>query len=170
MDSLTIRPWRTSDDAEALYALVDAVQVQEFGLSLDEDYWRPLQKIEVYFADGTNEPAFWGAWLGERLVGCVGLTRLTVGAGELKRFFVLPECRGHGVANALLFALWRRAVELGFHKVYLGTGHNKPRAIGFYRKHGFEAIPRDLLPPEYQAAPLDDCFFVRRLEPISAQG
>ena len=46
-----------------------------------------------------------GARVGDLLVGVAGLEVQGEGLGELKRFFVQPEHRGTGVADALMAAL-----------------------------------------------------------------
>ena len=41
------------------------------------------------------------------------MRELEPGVGELKRMFVLPECRGRGIARALLTALEAEARAAG---------------------------------------------------------
>ena len=92
-----------------------------------------LQSANVYMV---------GASVDDELIGIGGLELQESGAGELKRFFVTPEHRGTGVADALLCALldYARSHELDL--VRLETGDKQRAAIAFYRRHGFVEIPR----------------------------
>lgn len=82
-----------------------------------------------------------GARVGDRLVGVAGL-EVADGVGELKRFFVRPEHRGTGVADALLAALVEHAGGLGVHVLRLETGDRQDAALAFYRRNGFVVVPR----------------------------
>nr|WP_197677195.1 GNAT family N-acetyltransferase [Friedmanniella luteola] len=64
------------------------------------------------------------------------------GVGELKRFFVRPEQRGTGVADALMAALLARAEASGVQLLRLETGDRQAAARRFYRRHGFAQVPR----------------------------
>jgi len=101
---------------------------QTFGYTADQ-----LQSANVYMV---------GARVDGKLVGIGGLELQEGGVGELKRFFVTPERRGTGVADALLDALldYARGHELDL--VRLETGDKQRAAIAFYRRHGFVEIPR----------------------------
>ena len=82
-----------------------------------------------------------GARVGNLLVGVAGV-ELADGAGELKRFFVRPEHRGTGVADALIVALVRHADAQGVGVLRLETGDKQHAALAFYRRHGFVEVPR----------------------------
>lgn len=154
------------DDAFALpelHRLVHRVQVEEFGLTLGESYWKPLYHIANSFADGSGQPAFWVAMQGDVIVGCVGLKPLSSTASEIKRLLVLPEHRGAEVAVGLMEAVYQRAREGGITHLYLGTGGGKPRALRFYEKQGFEVVAADVLPESYVMDPLDDMFLVKEM-------
>ncbi len=71
-------------------------------------------------------------------IGCGGIL-LTPGHGELKRMFVQPAWRGHGVGSAMLRFLERQARGHGVRCVYLETGVHQPEAIGLYQRAGYEA-------------------------------
>src|SRR5262245_42256792 len=45
--------------------------------------------------------ALWVAWDGDRALGCLALQELARDTAELKRMYVTPEARGHGVARRL---------------------------------------------------------------------
>jgi putative acetyltransferase len=101
---------------------------QTFGYSADQ-----LQNANVYLV---------GARVDGRLVGVGGLELQDGGLGELKRFFVTPEYRGTGIADAVLEALLEHARARHIDVVRLETGDKQRAAIAFYRRRGFVEIPR----------------------------
>jgi GNAT superfamily N-acetyltransferase len=74
-------------------------------------------------------------------VGCGAIKEYAEGVAEIKRMFVLPERRGHGVAKSILSELEAWANELNFSECILETGLKQPEAIGLYQKSGYETIP-----------------------------
>ncbi len=118
---------------ELLYALTNELarggyaEDETFGYSADQ-----LERAGVHLV---------GARVGNVLVGVAGV-ELADGAGELKRFFVRPEHRGSGVADALICALVRHADAKGIGVLRLETGDKQHAAISFYRRHGFVEVPR----------------------------
>lgn len=101
---------------------------QTFGYSADQ-----LERAGVHLV---------GAEVGGRLVGIAGLELQGGGAGELKRFYVVPAARGARVADALLAALVDHAAAHGVGVLRLETGDAQRAAIAFYRRHGFVPVPR----------------------------
>ncbi|MCA1670727.1 MAG: GNAT family N-acetyltransferase, partial [Actinobacteria bacterium] len=83
-----------------------------------------------------------GARVDGQLVGLGGLELQRDGVGELKRFFVVSEHRGSGVADAVIMALIGYAQANGLHLLRLETGDKQHAAIAFYRRHGFVEMPR----------------------------
>jgi putative acetyltransferase len=83
-----------------------------------------------------------GARIDGRLVGVAGLERQEGGTGELKRFFVAPQYRGAGIADALIAALVEYAREHHIGRLRLETGDKQHAAIAFYRRHGFAVVAR----------------------------
>ena len=77
-----------------------------------------------------------------RLAGMGGLELQEDGVGELKRFFVTPEYRGLGVADAVLSALLDYAKGQNLDVLRLETGDKQRAAIAFYRRHNFVEVPR----------------------------
>lgn len=57
---------------------------------------------------------------------------------EMKRMYVIPECRGrqHGIADLLMRELEREAAERGFVAIVLSTGVEMVQARRFYERHG----------------------------------
>jgi putative acetyltransferase len=100
---------------------------QTFGYSIEQ-----LERTNVHLV---------GVATGTELVGVGGL-ELQGKVGELKRFFVAPDHRGTGVADALIAALIEFAVDHDVEILRLETGDKQLAAIAFYRRHGFAEIPR----------------------------
>jgi GNAT superfamily N-acetyltransferase len=76
----------------------------------------------------------------ERPVCCGGIKQLSDRACEIKRMYVVPEDRNRGVARALLEALERKALELGYTAARLDTGPRQPRAERMYVRAGYRPI------------------------------
>ncbi len=76
-----------------------------------------------------------------RAIGCGGLRRHDASAIELKRMFVKPSARRHGVARALLGELEAWAREQGFTAIVLETGARQPEAITMYERFGYVRTP-----------------------------
>jgi len=69
-------------------------------------------------------------------VGC-GAIVLTQDWGEVKRMFVLPECRGQGVAWRLLTFLEAEATRRACTSFVLETGYLQAEAIALYERAGY---------------------------------
>jgi diamine N-acetyltransferase len=61
-------------------------------------------------------------------------------AVEVRRFYVLPDFHGTGVAQALVDACAHEARQRGGRTLWLGVWDQNPRAIRFYTKWGFEDV------------------------------
>ena len=70
--------------------------------------------------------------------GCGALRPLADGAAELKRMYARP---GSGAGAHLLAALERQALAFGYRELWLETRRVNLRAVAFYEKHGYRAIP-----------------------------
>jgi GNAT superfamily N-acetyltransferase len=78
---------------------------------------------------------------GAAAVGVVGLRRLAAGTCELKRLYVLPSARGHGVGAQLAAAIVADAKRLGYRRAVLDTGGFMTGALRVYEALGFRDIP-----------------------------
>ena len=85
--------------------------------------------------------AFLIARLGDRAVGCGALRPVTNNVAEIKRMFVVPECRGRGYAKLILRELERVARRAGYTTVRLETADRQPEAIRLYERAGYRHIP-----------------------------
>ena len=83
---------------------------------------------------------FFVAYRGARPVGCGGLRRHDEHVGEVKRMYVHPEHRRHGVGRAVLRAVEAEAHRIGYVKLVLETGMRQPEAIALYESEGYVAV------------------------------
>jgi GNAT superfamily N-acetyltransferase len=91
----------------------------------------------IYFCDGAG---VWLATIANAAVGCVALRSLAKFAhsGEVKRLYVRPQHRGHGIAAALYQSLEKYARERGYEWLYLDTTDEMVAAQRFYAALGYE--------------------------------
>jgi GNAT superfamily N-acetyltransferase len=61
-------------------------------------------------------------------------------AAEIKRMFVDPAARGHGVGMRILAALEERARALGITRFRLEAGDRQPEALALYGRAGYARI------------------------------
>ncbi|MHC1560199.1 GNAT family N-acetyltransferase [Actinomycetospora sp. C-140] len=78
---------------------------------------------------------------GDRVVGCAGLrfegADVPPGAGEIKRMWVDPGTRGHGLGRRLLAHLTDLAREAGLRRLVLDTAGDLTEARALYAAEGF---------------------------------
>jgi carbonic anhydrase len=98
--------------------------------SLPGAYAAPQGRL--FFAEVGGQPA-----------GCVGVRPVpgTEGHCELKRLYVEPDMRGHGVGHALALAAIRAAKAIGYRRMLLDTLPAMRIAVKIYRELGFVEAP-----------------------------
>ena len=74
-------------------------------------------------------------------VGCGAIKELSNNTTEVKRMYVRPNSRGHGIATSILKELELWASELKYTACLLETGKKQPEAIELYKKNGYRIIP-----------------------------
>lgn len=80
------------------------------------------------------------AKLEDTIAGCAILTLPETPYPEIKRVFVNPDYRGHGIASLLMTAILEKAISLKLSNIYLETGIYQPEAVKLYQRLGFELI------------------------------
>lgn len=120
---------------------------------LEANYPDPADRFTEFGPD-EGEGAMFVARLDGVAIGCIGVRVRAPGVAELKRMYVAPSARGHGVGRALVAAVEAEAVRLGATRVVLETGDLQVAAMALYRAVGFEPIPCF---DEYAHAPLSVC-------------
>ncbi len=74
-------------------------------------------------------------------VGCGAIRTIGGEIGELKRMWVAPAVRGHGVGCRLLMALENEARRLGYRTVRLDTRRELSEAMALYLRAGYREVP-----------------------------
>jgi len=129
-----VRLTEVDDDARAIldeyYEAVHVVQRDKPGR---------IQKLIDTPASG-----IWLAYLGDEVVGCVVLRKLTKlsRASECKRLYVKPSARGKHIADKLLDAQEAFARSQGVEWIYLDSYDDLKAAIALYEKRGYERCER----------------------------
>ena len=70
-------------------------------------------------------------------IGCGAFKAYDQEKAEIKRMFVQPAYRGHGIGLHILKELELWASELNYHECILETGKKQPEAIRLYQKAGY---------------------------------
>lgn len=98
-----------------------------------------LSRIEeVYFKPGGHFWVITDKTDGDRVIGCVGVEKLTDTKCELRRMSVDPSARKGGLGTKLVRVVEEFAALGGFRQLILSTGCIMVPAIGLYHRTGFE--------------------------------
>jgi putative acetyltransferase len=115
-----------------------------------------LTGAQVAAGDG----AFVIAYVNGSAAGCGAVRRLDETTAELKRMYVEPAVRGHGIGQAIVEALEGEARQLGIKRVVLETGTRLAAALALYQRMGYTPIP---LFGEYLSSPDTSVCFGKEL-------
>ena len=145
-------------------------------------YAPPAGRLLLAWADGATKPdCEAGEAAGQKpstnagAAGCIGLRPLVTGCcsvgvtklvadspgtAEVKRLYVPPRFRGHGVGRLLADRVLAEAAAAGYRRVCLDTLPTMTEAIKLYRSLGFTEVA-----PYYENPVPGALFFARELDP-----
>jgi putative acetyltransferase len=87
--------------------------------------------------------------------GCVALHAIDVETCEMKRLYVRPQFRGHGLGKALAERIIAEARGIGYRRLRLDTVEPKMKAaVAMYRQLGF----REIAP--YRSNPIEGALYM----------
>jgi ribosomal protein S18 acetylase RimI-like enzyme len=162
-NAFRITPVRAQDDLNGVVKLFRA-----YAASLDVDLAYQDFEAELQSMPGKYAPPAGALLLAHDAagspVGCVGLRPMeTPGCCEMKRLYVAPEGRGHGLGEELAKAVMHIATQAGYREIRLDTLPSMPGAVALYRKLGFEPMA------PYYDTPVAGTIFLRRTLVPAAQ-
>ncbi|MEP1765097.1 MAG: GNAT family N-acetyltransferase [Sulfitobacter sp.] len=158
---LIIRPATSSEDLDAVRQLCWDYRTHLASLSPVEakmmDLFYPTPKYAALMEALQTEHArpqgiILLAELDGAPAGCAMTHALDAETSEIKRVFVAPKARGHGIAQKLMVALMDQARADGYRRAVLDTSVNLGPARALYTKLGFsergpyQDIPEIALP------------------------
>jgi GNAT superfamily N-acetyltransferase len=91
---------------------------------------------------------------GAMAVGCIGLRRIDATTGEVKRLYVRPAARGHGLGGELARRVVAAARKIGYRRLVLDTLEPMAEARSLYGSLGFREVPA------YYANPLSGVIYM----------
>ncbi len=124
----------SSENADFRSLVVHLDQDLEIRNSEDHSFYAQFNKIE-------NIRNVILCYVDDKPVACGAFKEFNPGAVEIKRMFVLPELRGHGLGLKVLRELELWAAEMNYPHAVLETGKKQPEAIHLYQKAGYTIIP-----------------------------
>ena len=147
----------TADDSQAIEQVRQYFRNYAAWLGVDLSYQNFDQEMaSLPGAYTAPEGRLFFAEVDGRPAGCVGVRPLpdSDGVCEMKRLYVDPEERGHGVGNALALAAIKAAKEIGYRKLIIDTLPSMRMAVKLYRELGFTEAP------SYYKTPVEGTMFL----------
>lgn len=111
---------------------------------LEEKYGEPAGRLFLVRCDGQD-------------AGCVAIRKLEDGVCELKRVYLRPEYRGHGVGRAMMERIIDEARAEGYTLMRLDTTPYLDAAYALYEKLGFYVIPK-----YYFTNPVEEAIYMEK--------
>ncbi|MEL6224887.1 MAG: GNAT family N-acetyltransferase [Cyanobacteria bacterium J06627_8] len=132
-----IRDWQPGD-RQSVSDLVKTV-LAEYGMTFDPDGTdRDAVQIEdAYWKTGGE---FWVVDYHGSVVGSGGYhpSHRSQNAVELRKMFIMPECRRQGLGRLMLGELESSAAAKGFDEMWLETATVLKEAISLYERSGYQ--------------------------------
>lgn len=157
-NTLTIKPIY-NEYCPQIIDIVLTIQRVEFGLPITLKEQPDLLDIETNYHEGGG--CFWGAFVGEELVGTISLINAGHHTCAIRKMFVKQQYRGKelGIAQKLLDTLLQYSRDKQITEVYLGTVEALKAAHRFYERNDFVATDINDLPAYFPLMATDTMFY-----------
>lgn len=140
-----IRRYAESDHVavrDLFIAVNRALAPADLADAFEKYVWRSLEeeidRLSDYYAG--KRGAFFVACRDEQLAGMFGLEGLGTPSAELRRMYVDPTCRRHGLARMMLKRAEDVCREAGTPVLTLSTSELQQAALAFYRSAGYRLV------------------------------
>jgi putative acetyltransferase len=134
-----IRSWQPADRAAA--AQVIQTVLAEYGLGWESCCGAnaDLDAVEVERFYWATRGQFWVVERADQIIGTAGYYPIQRGnrAVEIRKMYLLPECRGQGLGRFLLQQLEATAAAQGFQEIWLETASVLKTAVRLYEQQGY---------------------------------
>lgn len=132
---------------------------REYALELNADLCFQSFETELATLPGKYAPPAGQLWLAthaDNPIGCIALRPIDPCTCEMKRLYVRPAHRGHGLARTLAVLCLAAARELGYSRMLLDTLDRLQPALKLYRSLGFRPTSA------YYSNPLPGVIYLER--------
>lgn len=135
---MDIRPASSAEDIEIVRRLFREYQ-SSLGIDLCfQNFESELEDLPGKYAP--PEGCLYMAFDGGEIAGCAGLRKIEDSVCELKRLYVPPSHRGHGIGRRLAIQAITDARGIGYERMRLDTLPSMQRAQELYCDLGFQPI------------------------------
>jgi ribosomal protein S18 acetylase RimI-like enzyme len=129
---------KTTEDLQTARNLFEDY-AKSLGFDLDfQDFDAELQNLPGDYAPPHG--CILLARQGDRTVGCVALRKWDGTTCEMKRLYIIPKAREHGIGRQLAEAIIHPATEMGYKRIRLDTLSSMHAANRLYSSLGFRPI------------------------------
>jgi putative acetyltransferase len=101
-----------------------------------------IDRITAYYSQ--RHGGFWVAIQKDKVVGTFGLERSSPDSMELRRMYVDPGARRHGIARQMLRFAEDECRRRKIFRLELSTSEVQEAALSFYRNSGYRVMREDL--------------------------
>jgi GNAT superfamily N-acetyltransferase len=126
----------TTNDIEAIYAIINRAAIAYSGAIPDDCYHEPYMPLEE-LQNEIGRMTFFGWEETGRLIAVMGFQPVN-DVTLIRHAYVLPDHQKKGIGTTLLNHLKQMT---GTRQLLVGTWRDASWAVKFYRKHGFEFMP-----------------------------
>jgi len=146
---ITIRPFAQNDAPQVreLFIVVNRLLSPPnlrgaFEAYIERALAEEIDRITAYYQE--HDGGFWVAIQLDKLVGTLGLERASPDAMELRRMYVDPGARRHGIARQMLRFAEDECRRRKIFRLELSTSELQDAAIALYGSAGYRLVRQDL--------------------------